>query len=372
MNKFLYIATDTINITKPSGVCKKIIAQCNVLSLINDTYLINYSGKYYFKDKQIKEQNERSQSTKFRRLKLFNDIKKFTKNQPFNVYIRYPYSDILFIFLLLYLKLQGCKIVIEIPTYPYTKNHDGTIYSYFRLICDGFFSFFLKFFVGRIVTFSDDKRIFGIKTINTINGVDFGNISPVKRIRENGNIVNLVAVAHLYTCHGYDRIIKGISIYNKEHPKTKVNFYIVGNGEEYDNLKSLIREYRVEDSVKLLGFQSGSKLDEIYNSSDIAVNSLAIHRIGLTKESTLKAKEYCAKGLPIISSYEIDSLSKEDNTKFVYRVPLDDTPINIARVVDFYNTISSIHNVNAEIRKRSIKICDMPETLEPVVSYFLS
>lgn len=372
MNNFLYIATDTININQPSGVCKKIISQCNVFSSYGDTFLMNYSGDYYFKNNKIEELNKRIQSSKLRRFQLFKDIMSFVKNQKFNVYIRYPYSDFSFLILLFYLKLKGSKIVIEIPTYPYNKNHDGNFYSKLRLLCDSFFSLFLKFFVGRIVTYSDDKRIFGIETINTINGVDFSNITPIKRIRENSNIINLIAVAHLYSCHGYDRIIKGISEFNKGNHNIKVNFNIVGNGEEYDNLEHHIHEYKVEDSVKLLGFQIGTKLDEIYDNSDIAINSLAIHRIGLTTESTLKAKEYCAKGLPIISSYDIDSLSKEDNAKFVYKVPLDDSPINISSIVDFFNNTRSIQNYNEIIRNRSKEICDMRITLKPVVSYYYS
>ena len=372
MNNFLYIATDTININQPSGVCKKIISQCNVFSSYGDTFLMNYSGDYYFKNNKIEELDKRIQSSKLRRFQLFKDIMSFVKKQKFNVYIRYPYSDFLFLILLFYLKLKGSKIVIEIPTFPYNKNHNGNLYSVLRLLCDSFFSLFLKFFVGRIVTYSDDKRIFGIETINTINGVDFHIISPAKRIRENTNIINLIAVAHLYACHGYDRIIKGISEFNKENHDIKVNFNIVGVGEELDNLDLLIHEYKVENSVKLLGFQTGSKLDEIYDSSDIAINSLAIHRIGLTTESTLKAKEYCAKGLPIISSYDIDSLSKEDNAKFVYKVPLDDSPINIYSIVEFYKSVVLIKNYNEEIRKRSIEICDMKVTLNPVVSYFLA
>lgn len=371
MNNFLYIATDTININQPSGVCKKIISQCNVFSSYGDTFLMNYSGDYYFKNNKIEELDKRIQSSKLRRFQLFKDIMSFVKKQKFNVYIRYPYSDFLFLILLFYLKLKGSKIVIEIPTFPYNKNHNGNLYSVLRLLCDSFFSLFLKFFVGRIVTYSDDKRIFGIETINTINGVDFHIISPAKRIRENTNIINLIAVAHLYACHGYDRIIKGISEFNKENHDIKVNFNIVGVGEELDNLDLLIHEYKVENSVKLLGFQTGSKLDEIYDSSDIAINSLAIHRIGLTTESTLKAKEYCAKGLPIISSYDIDSLSLEYNAKFVYKVPLDDSPINISSIVEFYKNVSSIQNYNEEIRKRSKEICDMKITLNPVVSYFL-
>jgi len=370
MNKFLYIATDTISISNPSGVCKKIISQCEVFSSINETYLINYSGKYSFINGKVQEIRQMPQFAKFRRYYLFKEITKFTNGSAYNVYIRYPYSDPLFLFLLSWLKILGCKTIIEIPTYPYTKNHDSNLYSYIRLLTDKVFSVFLRFFVDRIVTYSDDKKIFGIQTINTINGVDFSRINLVNRRNKLYDVINLVGIAHLYSCHGYDRIIKGLAIYNNEKPKTKVKFSIVGNGPEYENLLNLIQKYNVEESVKLLGFQTGESLDKIYDDSDIAVNSLAIHRIGLYTESTLKAKEYCAKGLPIISSYEVDSLSPDDNTKYVYRVPLDDSPITINRIVDFYNRIRDNRNLNEDIRNKSICICDMPVTLKPVIDYF--
>lgn len=369
MNKLLYIATDIINIAQPGGVGKKIISHCEVFSALYETSLICYSGLFGFKHGKAGPSNKDRLTVCKSRFQLYRKIAKLVKGE-WNIYIRYPYSEPLLLLLLIWLKINDCKIVIEIPTYPYNKNHDGNFYSYFRLLIDKVCSVFLRFFVDRIVTYSADNIIFGIKTIKTINGVDFSKISPVENVIKKKNEIHLISVAHLYSCHGYDRVIKGLSKYDNTLSEVKVFFDIVGDGQEYEPLKDLIKQCGVGDFVKMWGYQEGAPLDRLYNLSDIAVNSLAIHRIGLKTESTLKAKEYCAKGLPIISSYPIDSLSQEDNAKYVLQVSLDDSPLDINEVVKFYDEFSNMGNHSEEIRKKSKDICDMSVTLKPIIDFF--
>lgn len=371
MNKLLYIATDTINIAQPGGVGKKIISHCEVFSALYETYLICYSGLFGFKQGKAVPSNNDRRLDCTSRFQLYCKIAKLVKNEQ-NIYIRYPYSEPLLLLLLFWLKINGCRIVIEIPTYPYNKNHDGNLYSYIRLFVDKVFSIFLRFFVDRIVTYSADNMIFNIKTIKTINGVDFSKISLVENVYKTKKEIHLISVAHLYSCHGYDRVIKGLSKYDNNASDVKVFFDIIGDGQEYEPLKDLIKQCGVGDFVKMRGYQEGAALDNFYNLSDIAVNSLAIHRIGLKTESTLKAKEYCAKGLPIISSYPIDSLTQEDNAKYVLQVSLDDSPLDINEVVKFYNEFSKMGNHSEEIRKKSKEICDMSVTLKPIIDFFNS
>ena len=111
----------------------------------------------------------------------------------------------------------------------------------------------------------------------------------------------------------------------------------------------------------------------IYDISDIGVNSLAIHRLGLKKESTLKTKEYAAKGLPVISSYPVDAFSKKDQTKYVHLVPGDDSDICVQEIVNFYDRIydGNKQTVANSIRTASKNVCDMRVTLNPVISFYI-
>lgn len=370
MKSLLYIATNPINFDRLGGIEKKILSHCKCFSSNFNTKLINYSGCYEVTGDDISVLESYNSKSRFRRFELFKRALDIAKKDCCNVYIRYPYTDPVFLNLCRQLKKCGCKIIIEIPTYPYKDNHNHTFFSYLRLWVDTFFSKLLKKYVDRIVTYSEDKAIFGIGTINTINGVDFGKIKIVP-LHTNYKEIHLISAAHLYACHGYDRVIRGLANYYLISPQVEVFFHIVGVGEVLDELKLLASEYNIEKYVIFHGYLNSEDLDKVYNISDIAVNSLAIHRIGLTTESTLKAKEYCAKGLPVITAFELDSLSSGDNKKFTYEVPLNDDPINIMEIITFYKNLQETPNYNVVIREKSQRLCDMSQTLAPIMDYLI-
>lgn len=58
-----------------------------------------------------------------------------------------------------------------------------------------------------------------------------------------------------YACHGYDRVIRGLSNYYKENPKVKVCFHIVGKGDEIPKLKSLTKQLHMDKYVFLRAFR---------------------------------------------------------------------------------------------------------------------
>lgn len=371
MKRLLYIAPVVLNYVKPDGVGKKIIGQVHSFSKSYETKLVSYGESGLFE-----YSNEKSLFVKakfgFRRLSLYYHILKLVKKEYFDfVYIRYHLADPLYALLLLILKMKGCKIVIEIPTYPYAPSFEKKLSSSLKLFVDRISYPLLHFSVGRIVTYSNDDNIFGIKTIKTLNGIDFNNEKIVnKTFDENNQTISLISVSTTYACHGYDRVIRGLSNYYKENPKVKVCFHIVGKGDEIPKLQSLTKQLHMDEYVFFEGFQTGENLEKIYANSDLAINSLGIHRIGLKTESTLKAKEYCAKGLPIVSSYPLDSLTAEDNNKYVYFVPSNDSSVDIKHMIDFYLNLQQQTNYHQCIRENSSKICDMDVTLKAVRNYF--
>ena len=54
------------------------------------------------------------------------------------------------------------------------------------------------------------------------------------------------------------------------------------------------------------------ELDAIYDRADIAMGAFAFYKAGITISSTLKMKEYLAKGLPAASGCYEDSFGKDD------------------------------------------------------------
>lgn len=367
----LYIVPAILNPVRPNGVGKKILAQMRSFSKAYNAELISYSdtGLLQFSGNQFLPVKSK---VRLRRLALYYYVlKKVQHNKIDYIYIRYHLADPLYSLLLYILRTKGCKIVIEIPTYPYASSFDKNLNSFIKLFMDKFSYPLLKYSVGRIVTYSSDNKIFGIETIKTLNGIDFSKEKMVEKYyNENFKAINLISVSMTYSCHGYDRIIRGLANYYQKHRDVKVYFHIVGEGEEIPNLKALTSKLHMDNYVCFDGFLFGDNLDRLYSKSDLAVNSLAIHRIGLKTESTLKAKEYCAKGLPIISSYPIDSLSNNGNKSYVCLVPPNDSDVDIEKVINFYMKLQEQQNYHHCIRDESCKICDMDITLEKVRNFF--
>lgn len=370
--KLLYLAVSEVSEKRPSGVAKKILNQSSVFEKYFDVVLLSYG------DKGIDIRNGQNKQTilysnRHRKYQIYNIARRLIRDDTFEcVYIRYPRSEGSFVHLLSNMYKAGSKIVIEIPTYPYNieKPQGNYIKETILRILDKHYRKRLKRYVHYIATYSDDQEIWGIKTINTINGIVFAN-NPIRKCVSHDSI-SLVSCAYYYDCHGCERIIEGLNHYYSKGGIENIVFHIVGEGQTIKYYKELTEKYNLCDHVIFHGFCTGDELVRIYDNADIGINSLAIHRLGLKKESTLKTKEYAAKGLPIVSSYAVDAFSESNNEKYVCMVPANDEPVDIQKIVEFYYSVYRIdeNEIAREIRKASMDVCDMSVTLKPIIDVF--
>jgi len=112
-----------------------------------------------------------------------------------------------------------------------------------------------------------------------------------------------------------------------------VRFHVVGDGSEVSNLKKLVWDLRIDDSVFFHGFKTGKELDEFFDVCHIAVGSLGRDRTNMFETSDLKAREYCARGIPFVGS----TTDRDFSMGFPYYDILgsNDHPIPIQRIIDF-------------------------------------
>lgn len=261
-------------------------------------------------------------------------------------------------------KNQNTIILMEIPTYPYDKEWAGIKKLPF-LLKDKYNRNRLKPYVDRIVTMSDDDTIFGIPTIKMMNGIDFSaiEINPKNFTQD----INIISVSSYGDRHGCDRLIAGIGEYKKMGGLRNITFHIVGPGvpkEYYD----LVKKYSIEDNVIFYGKLSGDELNKVYAKCNMGVDVLALHRVGLKSISTLKSREYGARGLPFFSCSKIDYLPED----YLYykKVESNDKPINIQEIIEFFDKVYfEEKDVRTEIRNYAEKKCDMQYTMQPVVSF---
>ena len=260
----------------------------------------------------------------------------------------------------------ACKIVYEIPTYPYDFEHN-TLLLRLYLFIDKIYRKQLHKYVDRIATLTDDTKIFGCKTLKITNGVDCKSIPVCKKENYNHEKINLIAVAQFAFWHGYERVIEGLHNYGKKD----VLLHLVGNGTELEKYKKLVAEYGLEEQVVFYGALSGDELTRVFDTADIALCSLACHKKNIYMSAELKSREYLCRGLPVVTSTRIDIIPKD--FEFCLHVPEDDTAIDMQKIVDFADSLYTDvnrQNVIGKIRAFAEQNCGMESAMKNVVDYF--
>ena len=259
-------------------------------------------------------------------------------------------------------------IFYEIPTFPWKeeakKNFNKISYcmdvlSYGKLLK-------LVDYVPAI--YNDSATLSEIekkKFIRISNGISAENIK-LKSKKNNDYAINFISVAFTAKWHGYDRIIKGLHEYYKTYPEKEVFYHCVGEGAELTNLKKLTKELNLEKYVIFHGTKTGEDLDKVVDECDIALGSLGFHRSGLTGGSPLKAREYCARGIPFVIAY--DDWDFPETFPFVYRIPKDDSPVDINQVIKWYENLIKEHpNYSIEMRKYAEENLSWDAKMKPVI-----
>lgn len=301
----------------------------------------------------------------------FQEIK-----DPDFIYIRFVPVDRRFLHFVKELRRRhpDAKILLEIATFPYGHEllSDFSMFPYY--FKDLLYRRRLKKYIDRIITFSDDKQIFGIPTIRTLNGI----IVEEQRIVQDGkrdDVIRLLAVAMFQKSHGYERCIKGLADYYKSSPSRRIELHMVGEGSELPYYKRLAEKYHLEDYIIFYGKKTGEELEGIYKKADIALGCFGLYKRKIKKISSLKAGEYLAKGLPVVTGCP-ENVFENKNTEYVLEFPNDETPVPMDEILEFYDKIygkqrdrAAVHN---NIRKFAEETVDMDVAMRPVTEWILS
>ena len=367
------------------GVQNKILAQCRafeeygyhvdlILRRGTDTILVSNQQEQTLAKHRSVIQNKMIRSVLDKQNQI-SDIKAFIKTRTYDAcYIRYDFSDPAFIDLLKEVKKTCPKIGLELPTYPYEDENRARLVSRVKLSVDMFFRKQLHKYVDFIATFySGYESLFGIPVLTIPNGFDFSTMSLITKELPK-DAIHIIAVSSMREWHGYERFLEGMNNYYRASGDDKRNIilHLVGNGREYHKYKDLAEKYNLNDHVIMEGAMHGKPLDDLYETCAIGIDSLARHRSGIDVLSSLKSREYGAKGLPMINSCKIDII--DDSFPFLLQVSADEAPIDMDSVIRFYDDCFASGKprteVGAQIRSYVESRSGMVQTLSQVVNSF--
>jgi glycosyltransferase involved in cell wall biosynthesis len=249
---------------------------------------------------------------------------------------------------LVYKRLAGTKIVIDIPT-P-IRNAIMEVWGLRKNFFVGVRDVALLFLAHPwcdlpahlVIQYAEEHKWFLIglrkKTVLLGNGVAVSRLPlAITRRWQPPDPLTLIAVSALAFWHGYDRVIQGLSKYNasrQDGADPPVKLLLIGQGPERERLEAMVKRLALTDHVEFLGYRTGPDLHRCYARANIAVSAIGGHRKGLFVASPLKSREALAMGLPIIYSYEDPDLPA--NLSFAHRVPANDFAIDIPALIEWY------------------------------------
>ena len=199
-----------------------------------------------------------------------------------------------------------------------------------------------------------------------INGYDFSSVELPQR--EKPVTIHVISVTLTAFWHGYDRFLAGLAAYYEHGGTENIVYHYVGS--MIPEHKKFVQDHHLEDHVIFHGMQSGEPLKALLQQSFLGIDVLGGHRKNYPVSSSLKSREYCAYGIPVITSSPIDFFPKDSPYQFL--APYDDSPVDMEAVVQYYHSVyggKDCNKVAADIRAFAEALCDMKITMKPVADW---
>lgn len=237
---------------------------------------------------------------------------------------------------------KECPIVYEIPTYPLDTGNSLVyrVRDKVEMFVYKHYNRYIKLTLANVidnVTLPKGWEVF----YNAID-MDGYELSAVPPLNDT---LKMLIVANISEYHRYDRILDSIKKYvdtTQDMPNTKMhpNIHLTVISPEsnaYNYFKEKTSALSLNDYVTFLDKLSTSEIREVAKDCHIGIGQLSTSEKGSNLVNTLKSKDYCAMGLPFVSTCYDTSFEKD--FPYIYISKNMDSEIDLANVIDWYKNI---------------------------------
>ena len=262
------------------------------------------------------------------------------------------------------LKAQGGRLVIEYPTYPIAQENNRFFFrrQVFRYADHVLAKINPLVDLYALIGDPCDGVLNGRPALNIVNGVD-AEALPLHAPNADAPI-RLLALASMSGWHGYDRVIRALAASQGD---ADVRLEMVGaDGDgSMEKWRALAEALSLRERVTFHGPLYGDALNQMIAQCDVGVGSLGMYRYGLKSATTLKLREFMARGLPFLSA--VDDPTLPDNPEWMLRASNDDTPIDMAQIVAFARRAKASPELPARMRAYALAHMSWEGTLRRVL-----
>jgi hypothetical protein len=231
---------------------------------------------------------------------------------------------------------KNLKLILEFPTFPYglELKKKGLFYKLAYYI-DRYYQNGLENYVDLAVHYGNG-RVLGLPTINITNGIDLEEV-PYRKSKAPKSYIQFVAIGAWNYWHGLDRILEAIAQHSKKKNIYDIKLRIIGEGPVSSLLHREVLRLGISEFVEFVSAVRGTELDLLLADADIGIGSLGMFRKQVFVDSSLKHREYCARGLPFVLA--TNDLDFPAELPFVHYVSANESAIDLKKVINWFKTL---------------------------------
>jgi hypothetical protein len=135
--------------------------------------------------------------------------------------------------------------------------------------------------------------------------------------------------------NGLDRIFKGIKNYQGAYT---IRLFLYGKNLASE--KQSIHQLEIDGQVVTGEYLQSEEIDTLMENMHLGVSAMGLHRKGINGTTTIKAREYFARGIPFIFGHHDPDISEScEAMKFCLEFKANDEAIDFVKVIEWYKNL---------------------------------
>lgn len=165
--------------------------------------------------------------------------------------------------------------------------------------------------------------------------------------------------------NGLDRLMRGMAAGGS---RRSMKLTVIGAGLEYE--KGLAEAYGAGSFTEFKDRMSKTELDAELNRYHLGVGALALHRKGLTSTSTIKNREYFARGIPyFFAHHDPDIHGNPETLNYCLVAENNESPIGMAALEQFTERMYALPDRAAAMHALAVKHMDYQAKVKQIADF---
>jgi hypothetical protein len=307
---------------------------------------------------------------------ISNSLSRYNPNATI-VYFRYPLADILFLRFLeqnrayrFVTEHQEIENKLRIGHFNGNLAQDALDFIWGKAVrsrITGFVGVSSQYLENQLSYLDGSRRREKYSLVNG-NGIDTTHYHPRSFLGFDGHSLKLLFIGSGYKYQGLHRLLISLDRYYRTNYSVELVIHVVGVSVNTTYLSAYLTNPLVRKSVIFHGFVSREDVDRLAEECHLAVNSLSYHLVGIEVSSTLKAREYFARGIPFVTSSSDSDI--EDGCPYTLKVSDNEDDFDVRNLIDFAERMNKDPEHPQAMRQFAVKHLDWSVKMKNLVTFF--